>query len=378
MKSKIYTLTALLLLTVSAMNINAFATIHTIQSGNFFFNPSSLNVLVGDTVKWVNIAGSHTTTSSTIPAGAATWDAPLNSTTPTFSYKVTVEGIYNYVCTPHVAMGMVGSFTATIPANTLAVTPGNQNVGAAAGSTSFNVSSNTNWTASCNMSWCTCTPSGTGNGTITANFTQNTSTAQRVATITISASGVSSQTVTVTQAGAAPALNVTPPSQSVAASAGSTNFTVSSNSSWTVSSNQSWCTATPSGTGDGTITATYQANTLNTSRSATLTVTVSGLPSQTVTVQQDASSVGVGEQDAAAFVIYPNPVVSQVNIAGESLKNTETEVSIYNINSNKVLGPVKLSGSPSSIDLGALPEGVYFIRIGSESNSPVKKIVKIR
>jgi hypothetical protein len=82
---------------------------------DFSFTPSNLpNVLVGDTIKWQWISGMHhTTTSTTIPAGAPVWDAPLNGTTQTFFYIVSVPGNYNYVCTPH-APGMAGQFTANI------------------------------------------------------------------------------------------------------------------------------------------------------------------------------------------------------------------------------------------------------------------------
>jgi hypothetical protein len=69
------------------------------------------NVQCGDTVKWVLGAGSHTTTSTTIPAGATPWDQPINSVNSTYSYIVPAfSGVYNYKCTPH---GFTGSFTVT-------------------------------------------------------------------------------------------------------------------------------------------------------------------------------------------------------------------------------------------------------------------------
>ncbi len=170
--------------------------------------------------------------------------------------------------------------------NTLSVSPASRNVTAAAGSTTFTVISNTTWTAQSNAGWCTVTTGGTGNGTITATFTANTNLSSRTATITVSASGVSSQTVTVVQAGTSPTLTVSPSSQSVTAAAGTTNFTVTSNTTWTAQSNAGWCTVTSGGTGNGTITATYTANTELSSRTATITVSGNGASSQTVTVVQ--------------------------------------------------------------------------------------------
>ena len=89
-----------------------FAVVHTVQVGNFYFNPASINnVNPGDTIRWVWVAGSHTTTSSTIPAGAASWDELITSSNTTYEYIPVNEGPYNYVCTPHIGMGMVGNFT---------------------------------------------------------------------------------------------------------------------------------------------------------------------------------------------------------------------------------------------------------------------------
>ncbi len=170
--------------------------------------------------------------------------------------------------------------------NTLSVTPSNQNVTAASGNTSFNVTSNTSWTVSSNQAWCTVPSSGTGNGTLTATYTQNTSVIARTANITVTVTGLTPIVVTVTQAGATPTLSVTPSNQSVTAPPGNTAFNVTSNTSWTVVSNQTWCTVAPSGSGNGTITATYTQNVSAPVRSATITVTVTGLTPITVTVTQ--------------------------------------------------------------------------------------------
>ena len=69
------------------------------------------NVVVGDIIEWVWGSGFHTTTSVTIPSGAATWDASINSSATSFQYTVTVAGSYNYFCSIHA--GMTASFIAT-------------------------------------------------------------------------------------------------------------------------------------------------------------------------------------------------------------------------------------------------------------------------
>ena len=95
------------------------ATTHTITVKNFGFEPSSLNVEVGDLIEWKWESGSHTTTSKTIPSGAASWDSPMTSSSASYSYTITKVGTYNYVCTPHQSGGMVASITAS--AKTLSV-----------------------------------------------------------------------------------------------------------------------------------------------------------------------------------------------------------------------------------------------------------------
>lgn len=267
----------------------AFAVKHVVNVQNYSFVPANLNVQVGDTIRWVWINGTHTTTSTTIPFGAPAWDEPITSSNTFYEYRVNVVGVYSYLCTPH-SNSQIGHFTATAPTPTLAVTPSNQNVSSSSGSTNFTVTSNSNWTASSNAGWCTVTSSGSGNGSIIASYQANTTTVQRVATVTVTVSGLPSTTVTVTQAAAAATLAVTPSNQNVTASAGSTNFTVTSNSGWTASSSAGWCTVTPSGSGNGTIVANYEENTTTVARVATITVTVSGLPSTTVTVTQAAAA----------------------------------------------------------------------------------------
>lgn len=106
---KILSAVILFLLTVSE---NAYSKIWTVEASNFVFTPDNLtSVMVGDTIRWVWVEGTHTTTSATIPAGAQTWDSPLSISVQMFEYVPTIAGTYNYVCTPHESFGMVGSFT---------------------------------------------------------------------------------------------------------------------------------------------------------------------------------------------------------------------------------------------------------------------------
>jgi len=93
----------------------SFATKHMVMVSDNVFTPSSFTAIVGDTVQWMFTPGSmeiHTTTSTSVPSGAAPWDHLVNTANPTFEYKITQAGPYNYQCTPHASLGMVASFNA--------------------------------------------------------------------------------------------------------------------------------------------------------------------------------------------------------------------------------------------------------------------------
>ncbi len=85
------------------------ATTRIIHVQSLSFNPSATDATVGDTIKWVWDIGTHTTTSTSIPGGAAVWDAPIDNVNTSFSYIVTVAGLYNYKCSFHQVNGMIGS-----------------------------------------------------------------------------------------------------------------------------------------------------------------------------------------------------------------------------------------------------------------------------
>ncbi|MCX6270161.1 MAG: T9SS type A sorting domain-containing protein [Bacteroidetes bacterium] len=110
----------IILFSMIGMMPAAFATKWVVLLQGFSFVPSNLpSVTVGDTIKWQWVNGFHTTTSTLIPAGASSWDKIINSSQPTYEYAVSVPGNYNYQCSFHFSLGMVGSFTVNPPLNTI-------------------------------------------------------------------------------------------------------------------------------------------------------------------------------------------------------------------------------------------------------------------
>ena len=90
---------------------------------DFTFQPATINAHVGDVIIWRFVNGMHTTTSTSVPAGAQTWNAPIDSTHTQFRYHLQVAGTYQYQCNFHFAQGMVGTImvSAALPGQAPAV-----------------------------------------------------------------------------------------------------------------------------------------------------------------------------------------------------------------------------------------------------------------
>jgi hypothetical protein len=141
--------------------------------------------------------------------------------------------------------------------------------------------------------------------------------------------------ISIFQTGITPILLVAPANQNVTAPLGTTTFSITSNMAWTAVSDQSWCTVTPSGTGNGTISASYTENTSGISRVSTITITVSGLSPVTVTVTQ-----GV-----AAATLTVTPSNQNVSAAAGNTAFTITSNSAWTASSNQTWCTVSPSGS---------------------------------
>lgn len=81
-----------------------------VGQGGSNFSPSNLIVAQGDTVEWVWISGTHTTTSGNNCIADGIWNSG-NKSSGTFSYTFNNLGTYPYFCALHCAMGMTGIVT---------------------------------------------------------------------------------------------------------------------------------------------------------------------------------------------------------------------------------------------------------------------------
>ncbi|WP_232701202.1 plastocyanin/azurin family copper-binding protein [Halobacterium wangiae] len=79
-------------------------------NGQNVFEPAEVYVKPGDTVKWVWEGPGHNVHATDVPEEAS-WDVQTEIADPPFEYEHTFEGPtgeYNYVCDPHVNLGMEG------------------------------------------------------------------------------------------------------------------------------------------------------------------------------------------------------------------------------------------------------------------------------
>ncbi|MFZ5941517.1 MAG: pectinesterase family protein [Bacteroidota bacterium] len=169
-------------------------------------------------------------------------------------------------------------------------------------------------------------------------------------------------------------LSVSASSLQLAAGAGSTaSFDISSNVKWFAASDAEWLSLSEtSGEGDQSITVTATENTAYEPRTATLTVSGYWVDQQTITVSQDASTIGIERLEDRQVKLYPNP-------AAEALTVSElpegSVLSVYNGRGELMLTRTACSNS-ETIDLSTFSNGVYLLKITGKQTVLSTKFVK--
>jgi hypothetical protein len=95
---------------IAQIQVFAFPSPRELQHPSEFF-PDLVVVDVGDTVRWVWVAGEHTTTSGDIDACEpdGIWSAPVSESTARYERVFEVPGIYHYFCVAHCDQAMTGA-----------------------------------------------------------------------------------------------------------------------------------------------------------------------------------------------------------------------------------------------------------------------------
>ncbi|MEI7725730.1 MAG: T9SS type A sorting domain-containing protein, partial [Bacteroidota bacterium] len=172
---------------------------------------------------------------------------------------------------------------------------------------------------------------------------------------------------------------ISPINRDVTMSAGEITFTITCPGAWTATSDApSWCTVTPSGPGDGTITATYTENPLFSKRIATLTVSAPGVQTQTVTVKQNASNIAVNELSSGNIRIYPNPAKGFCKITDDQGKNQIREIMLVDFTGRIVLSRRGNGETEFEVDLSSLAPGTYAIKLLGQYGTVIRKLTIIR
>jgi PKD repeat protein len=332
---------------------------------------STTTVNVTSNTTW--LATSNETWISVNPGTSATGNALITFTAeenPTVSSRtatvtVSATGVASQTIT---VIQAAGDATLMVSSNTVSVNYAVEN------SATVNISSNTTWTAASNETWLTVNPgtSTSGNATITFTAAENTTVSTRTATVTVSATGVANQTITVTQEAAPATLSISENTVSVAKEANSAaSITMTSNTAWTASSNQSWLSINPaSGTGNGTVVFSAEANQTSSERIATVTISAEGTESVTITVTQ-AGRVGNAMIKMDGITLFPNPVTNGFRLSGfegsAELIITDLSGKVYlnkSINENEYI--------PGC----CLTKGIYIVKISTFDNQIEKKMIK--
>lgn len=115
----------IVLLVLGSMQVTA-QQIHVINAEARIFNPDVIYVQPGDNVRFVNMTSHDAVTINQVPLpgdevfdgmlpeGADGWKSRMGDD---FTVQLDIEGVYPYVCVPHIGFGMVGVIVVGEPVN---------------------------------------------------------------------------------------------------------------------------------------------------------------------------------------------------------------------------------------------------------------------
>ena len=231
---------------------------------------------------------------------------------------------------------------------------------------------------------------GNCDGTATVNvsvgtspYTYNWNNGQTIATITGLCAG--NYSVTVTDANGCTDVTATtinsstftinPTNINVNSNSGNTSFLINTNGSWTVSESCSWLSVSPtSGTNNGTITITYNANTSANPRSCAITINC-GSSTQSVTVTQSGTTSIEETASINNLNIYPNPNTGKFVIEISKIENLE--IKLFNV-FGEIIYEEKDFKKRIEFNLSDIQSGIYFLNIETEKGIARRKILVVK
>lgn len=100
----------------SLFTVNAaFAETHTVTAQGMAYKPLVIHVEPGDTVAWDNMSTHNVEMiEGLIPEGAELFTSPMGKD---YRHTFEEEGVYIYICTPHIGLAMGGAVVVGEPKN---------------------------------------------------------------------------------------------------------------------------------------------------------------------------------------------------------------------------------------------------------------------
>ncbi len=356
-------LSAITICLLFALKAYSFTQVVTVQ--DHVFTPSTFTINLGDTVKWTWINGSHTTTSLGIPAGAAAWNHSINTTNKTFIYVPTVAGLYNYKCTPHQAIGMVGNFTvsSSCPPASAQISASSATTFCKGGSVLLTSTTSANITA---YQW-------KKGGTNIANATSSTYTATVKGSYTLMVTNNCGKTATSN----AISVTVNPLPVATVTPSGTVNIctgdSVVLQASTAASQTYQW--QRNSTNIAGATKTSYTAKTAGSYR-VVITKTTTGCSKNSPITKVVVSSCLISSNNNNTIKVFPNPSSRDFHISMPSYKNNnQYSLSVFD-GSGNLIGNKKIASNNFSFG-SELKPGIYLIRL-KNGNAVIfeEKIIK--
>jgi len=157
----------------------------------------------------------------------------------------------------------------------------------------------------------------------------------------------------------------------IAATEGSTaSVEITTTTSWVASSDQTWLTINPSGTGNGALRLTAEAN-MGAQRTAIVTVTPTDAAPQAITVVQFGVQSSVDEIQKDAISLYPNPITEDFRVNGI---NGIASLKLFDLNGRLLLA--KQITNNESVSISTLHKGIYILKLITQEGAAERKIIK--
>ena len=243
---------------------------------------------------------------------------------------------------------------------------------------SISLNSNICWNVSVDADWVKPEVySGVGKKDLSFVIEQNLKASSRTANITISGDSVTPIIIYVYQYAAAP--YVSSPTSMIVLSEKVNNMAyleINSNTSWSISKDVVWLSFNKTmGTDNDVITIQGVQNETNTDRIGNVSFMSKGNVLKKVSVLQLKKAPNAIENPSdSEFKIYPNPLHDKLIIESDLLTD-KTRIQICDLN-GIVRWSENLNGLKSEIDLSWLQQGIYFVKIKSNTKNHVQTIIK--